>query len=309
MESELAEPQLIAALARRHYLEDVSKVQLAKEFGISRFRIARLLAKGRDEGIIRLEIIDPSTDLPTLSEPLASHLGLRYVRVIGSNGTDTDVRTQLGLMGAQLLGELVKPGDNVGLGWGRTVAEVAKNLRNLPPVTVIQICGAVAAPHTPSPIDNIREAVANANGYIHDLPVPFFVRSPEMRRQLFETHSYVRGQFEHLDTALVSIGSWEHKETQLYRELPPSVRARLDQVRPAGELAGIWYDRTGRVLAPEVTRMCMTLETHHLSQTPRVIAVAAGVKKVSAILGAARTGLITGLVTDRDTAEALLEST
>ena len=128
MDAELPEPQLIASLARRHYLEDVSKVQLAKEFGISRFRIARLLAKGREEGIIRLEIIDPSTDLPMLSEPLASHLGLRYVRVIGSNGTDTDVRTQLGSMGAQLLGELVKPGDNLGLGWGRTVAEVAKNL-------------------------------------------------------------------------------------------------------------------------------------------------------------------------------------
>ena len=211
-------------------------------------------------------------------------------------------------MGAQLLGELVKPGDNLGLGWGRTVAEVAKNLRHLPPITVIQISGALAAAHASSPIDNIREAVLSANGYIHDLPVPFYVRSPEMRRQLFETHSYVRGQFEHLDTALVSIGSWEHKETQLYREFPPSVRARLDQVKPAGELAGIWFDETGRVLAPEVTRMCMTLETHHLSQTPRVIAVAAGAKKVSAILGAARTGLITGLVTDRDTAEALLDA-
>nr|MDK8213974.1 RNA polymerase subunit sigma-70 [Enterococcus faecalis] len=67
MDAELPEPQLIASLARRHYLEDVSKVQLAKEFGISRFRIARLLAKGREEGIIRLEIIDPSTDLPMLS--------------------------------------------------------------------------------------------------------------------------------------------------------------------------------------------------------------------------------------------------
>ena len=279
MDAELPEPQLIASLARRHYLEDVSKVQLAKEFGISRFRIARLLAKGREEGIIRLEIIDPSTDLPMLSEPLASHLGLRYVRVIGSNGTDTDVRTQLGSMGAQLLGELVKPGDNLGLGWGRTVAEVAKNLRHLPPITVIQISGALAAAHASSPIDNIREAVLSANGYIHDL-----------------------------DTALVSIGSWEHKETQLYREFPPSVRARLDQVKPAGELAGIWFDETGKVLAPEVTRMCMTLETHHLSQTPRVIAVAAGAKKVSAILGAARTGLITGLVTDRDTAEALLDA-
>lgn len=39
MDAELPEPQLIASLARRHYLEDVSKVQLAKEFGLSLIHI------------------------------------------------------------------------------------------------------------------------------------------------------------------------------------------------------------------------------------------------------------------------------
>ena len=50
---------LKVVLATEHYLDSVSKVELARRHGLSRFQVARLLDEARDEGIVRIEIVDP----------------------------------------------------------------------------------------------------------------------------------------------------------------------------------------------------------------------------------------------------------
>lgn len=306
--SSLSDSQLIAHLARRYYLEDASKVELASEVGISRFKIARLLARGRDEGIIRIEILEPTTDLPMFSEPLAEHLGLELVRVIDSQGEVAEVRDQLGSMGARVIHELVHPGDNVGLTWGRTMLSVATQVQNPPPFAAVQITGEIPSETSTSPIERLRPAVERAQGAAHAINAPLYVGTSSERRRWMDDLKFVNGLFEHLDLAMVSVGSWDPPETQIRDEFPPAVRARLDAVGAVGEIAGIWFDGDGVVVAPEVTRMCVTVETHHLRRTKHVVAVAAGANKTRAIVGAARTGLISGLVTDRDTAEKILDS-
>ena len=41
-----------AAIARRYYLDDRSKQDIADEFGISRFRVARSLVRARQTGLV-----------------------------------------------------------------------------------------------------------------------------------------------------------------------------------------------------------------------------------------------------------------
>lgn len=41
----LTESELMEAVAHRFYFDDLSKMQIGNEFGISRFRVARLLEK------------------------------------------------------------------------------------------------------------------------------------------------------------------------------------------------------------------------------------------------------------------------
>ena len=52
------ERRLLSALARRYYLEDAAKTDLAREFSMSRFRVARLLQQARETGIVTIEIND-----------------------------------------------------------------------------------------------------------------------------------------------------------------------------------------------------------------------------------------------------------
>ena len=51
-----AQAVLLASIARRYYLDGRSKVEIADEFGLSRFKVARLIEVARDSGLVRIEI-------------------------------------------------------------------------------------------------------------------------------------------------------------------------------------------------------------------------------------------------------------
>ena len=54
-----AELVLMASVARSHYVEGRAKTEIAQQFGISRFKVARLLELARDTGLVRIEIDRP----------------------------------------------------------------------------------------------------------------------------------------------------------------------------------------------------------------------------------------------------------
>src|SRR5436305_13217299 len=70
---------LAARVARQFYLEGASKVDIADQLGISRFRVARLLDSAREAGMVRIEIGLPGGSLDTgpSAEP-CSVLGRRH---------------------------------------------------------------------------------------------------------------------------------------------------------------------------------------------------------------------------------------
>src|ERR1700678_702315 len=73
---------LAARVARRFYLDGVSKVDIAGQLGISRFRVARLLDSARETGMVRIEIGLPGGSLDAgLSAELCSAFGLKHAFV------------------------------------------------------------------------------------------------------------------------------------------------------------------------------------------------------------------------------------
>ena len=85
MTRQLAGPAAMARaalVARRYYLDERSKVEIAGELGLSRFKIARLLETARDSGLVRIEIGLPGGALDAgLSAELCSAFGLRHAFV------------------------------------------------------------------------------------------------------------------------------------------------------------------------------------------------------------------------------------
>ena len=103
-----AELVMAAAVARRHYLAGRSKIEIADELGISRFKVARLLDFARERGMVRIEIVaEGDIDLDR-SARLQETFGLRHAIVVDGTGLDFQTLSEhLGEATSRLLGEIL----------------------------------------------------------------------------------------------------------------------------------------------------------------------------------------------------------
>ena len=70
-----AELVLAASIARRHYVDGRTKIEIADEFRLSRFKVARLLEAARAQGLVRIEIGHAGTIDVDTSGRLAERFG------------------------------------------------------------------------------------------------------------------------------------------------------------------------------------------------------------------------------------------
>src|SRR4051794_28666171 len=113
---------LTASVARRYYLDGKSKIEIADEFKLSRFKVARLLDAARATGLVRIGIGQPGAIDVVLWGELAEAYGL--VPAIGGDTLEADalaLRRLVGSAGAELLSGITGRRDVLGLGWARAL--------------------------------------------------------------------------------------------------------------------------------------------------------------------------------------------
>ncbi len=303
---------LVAAVARRYYLEGRAKTDIATEFGISRFRVARLLERGRETGLVRIDIVLPAHIDADLSERLRSTLSLRHAIAVDTpDEPEESLRAHLGEVTAGLLTEIVEEGDILGIAWGRTLQAMTAALTRLAPCTVVQLTGAVGNIHvTQDSVEMVRRVATLSGGPSHPIYAPLVVDTADaaaaLRRQPHVSEAMQR--FDRLTKAVVAIGSLNPPNSQLYDALNNATRDALRRQGARAEVCAILIDDSGRTIAPDVLERTITIAPDKLRRIPEVIAVAGGRSKVAAIRAVLAAGFVTSLVTDAVTARALVAS-
>ena len=121
---------LTASVARRYYVDGRSKVDIAEEFQLSRFKVARLIESARTQRSgahrDRLRRV-PSTS--TCPPACRRRSGCTHALVIDTpDGHPATLRKQLGRAAADLLSEIVTGEDVLGLAWARAVSAMTASL-------------------------------------------------------------------------------------------------------------------------------------------------------------------------------------
>jgi DNA-binding transcriptional regulator LsrR (DeoR family) len=200
----------LAHVAREHYVHGKSRVEIAEETGLSRFKVGRMLDEAIEQGIIRFEIVSsPGIDLD-LSMRLKQRFGLEHAIVVELPvDTDAEAQSTLGAAAAGLVDELVGPDDIFGLTSGRTLNVMARQLKSLPCRSVVQLAG-VAGPIQESGLEVIRR-LSNFPGV---QPWPIFASlvmsdaqtAGGMMRQ--PGISAAVEMFDEVTVAMCAVGSW-----------------------------------------------------------------------------------------------------
>src|SRR5688572_10747784 len=77
-----AELVLMALISRRYFIDGASKIDIAEQTGLSRFKVARLLDKARALGLVKIDISYPGTIDVDASSRLQAALGLKHALVL-----------------------------------------------------------------------------------------------------------------------------------------------------------------------------------------------------------------------------------
>jgi len=304
--------ELLAKVADLYYLREMTQQEIAERLGLSRPAVSRLLQRARAEGIVRIEVHPPEASHYAVERALEETFGLREAIVVsGTSESPTLTARALGRAAARYLDRILKGKERIGISWGTTLQEVVRHVRQRPlRTTVVPLVGGAGqlSPHIHA--NDLARRLAEAHGgHVHLLHAPAVVASPEVLDAL-RSDSRIREALElarHVDVALVGIGALIPSSTLVQSGyFSPAELAALRAQGAVGDLCTRPYDLFGTPVDPSLQRRIVAVEFEDLRRIPTVVAVAGGIEKAEAILGALRGRLVDVLVTDHLAARSVL---
>ena len=107
-----------------YFIEGQTQQEISSAFGISRFKVNRLLKKAREAGLVTIQINDPGADLAGEEIKLARKYGLQQARIVNVQKYNRKSHlTQIGEAGAHYLSGLIVRCQILGVAWGRSISQ------------------------------------------------------------------------------------------------------------------------------------------------------------------------------------------
>lgn len=308
--------RLIVKIAQLYYEQDMTQAQIARELGIYRTTISRLLKRGREHGIVTIAINYDYNENLWLEQQLKQKFALKEVVVASSEAEqEEDQLNAMGQQGAQLLERLLAPGDIIGLSWGRAVRSLVENLpqssqsRQLICVPIIGgPSGKLESRYHVNTLTYSAAARLKGESHLADFPALLdneLIRNGIMQSQHFKTFA---AYWNNLDVALVGIGSPAIRDGANWHAFYGSEESDdLHARQVAGDICSRFYDINGTTVETNMSEKTLSIEMQRLKQARYSVGIAMGEEKYSGILGALHGKYINCLVTNRETAELLLK--
>lgn len=306
--------RMMVRAARLYYEQNQMQAAVAVQLGVSRPTVSRLLARAQEKGIVEVRIHDPLSAEVELSTRLRDVLGLEAVVVVpGLANSPELLRRRLGSAAARYLRDTMTSDDILGVGWGRTLLEVAAACTSLPDgLRLVPLLGGMGQVSPSFQVHEIMRRFGECGTLSWSvLYVPAVVDEREARLALLRSRDVkqIASEWNVLTAAVVGIGDVDLDSDVRHLfdgYLSDAGRAAMRRAGAIGDVCMRFFTAAGEPV-PEAMPGVIGIEAGTIRSTPRVIAVAGGVSKIPAIIGAARGRYIKSLITDEATAKAILE--
>lgn len=301
-------------LAARLYYEDgITQEAIAREMGISRPTVSRLLQRAKDEGIVQITILEPFASDEQLSYEMQTTFGLQAAIVVPSipNRPDLSLK-RLGSAAARYLEQELAPNEIIGVGWGRTLHTVGQSLNPTPKkdLLAVPLLGGLGQISPNFQVHAITRSIAEAfSGDWKQLYVPALVGDESLRASLLHSSDMQElvGIWNSMTSALVGIGNvdFDAEMQMLFAHyLDESARTRLRSGGAVGDICMRFFDIQGRPV--DGLSGVISIPFEQLRRVKKVIAVAGDAQKAEAILGALHGNWIQVLITNDQAAKRIL---
>jgi DNA-binding transcriptional regulator LsrR (DeoR family) len=304
----------LVQVAWLYHVGRLSQEEVSRRLGMSRFKVLRLLAEARDQGLVRVAVEHETTGTLALADRLAARCGLTEVRVApmpGGTDDEAGARRAVGILAAGFLARIGRDGPvTVGVGWGRTMAAMAQavtGLRN-PDLCFVSLMGSMARTAETSPFDVCTRLAALTGGAAMFLPAPFLTDSEAdcqvvlRQRLVHETLEAARAA----PFAIISLGDCSPRALlSTSGILTAAELAELQAIGAVADSTGKFFLADGTLAPTDLNRRAPSIGLAELGARD-VTLLAAGAGKAVATLALLRAGIVDRLIADEGAARALL---
>lgn len=299
------------------YEKGYSNTDIANMLGISRVTLNRLLAEAREEGMVKIEIIDTRNmnRIIELEDRLKNRYGLEHVRIVDTdNATPDQLVSKLAYEGARHFERMLHSNMKIGIAWGKTLSTLMNYLSPNSTITDIEVytlMGGACSEAFFQPNLLAQSLLNYYNGGAYIINAPFICHSELLCAEIRKEPSIV-GILEgvkDLDLTLVGIGRFPTREhlKKSYYNFPDDIIDEIQSAGAVGDICGNFFDINGNVCKTSVSNRIVSIDIEDLKSCKKVIAVAGGEDKSLSIRGALNGGFIDILITDYKTAVQVMD--
>lgn len=296
------------------YHENMTMQEIAKQLQISRFKVSRYIKEAVEKGIVQVHFHDSNIEHEKLALQLEQSFPIKLAVVVPTpyRSDISAVRLAVGQAGASLLTD-IKPETSLSITWGRTIAHLVENLPTdqLKAQRVVDLAGGFGQVTDEISARAVTLQIARKlNAECFQLPAPTIVENVATAHAL-SNEPIIRNTLDiasESDIAIMGVGPTD-VDSLLHRSgyVSETDFEYLKESNAVGSIMGRFYDFNGRECNTEFKERAIALKFDDLRKIPERIALTMGSHRIQAILGLMYGELITTLVTDSDTATAVLE--
>lgn len=299
---------MVVKAAWYYYKENLTQTEISELLNITRNKVVRLLETARTTGIVQFNIKAPNTNCLSLEKDLKIRFCLKDAFIIPT--PLNELNDSLANAASQYLINLIQPHDLIGIGWGDTISKTIRRLPLAPEhhVSLVTLTGGVNYYFQKHHEAN-EGGLNKFTGGIHMIPSPFLTSSAEMAESFLSEPS-VKNILQLASMAqhyIVGIGGLSKEATIIKEEnMSISELTYIERQGAVGDILGQFYNSDGELLDLPLHSKLVGTPLKKLKALKNVIGVAGGEEKIQAIYGALKGAYIDTLVTDENTALALL---
>ncbi|NOZ31702.1 MAG: sugar-binding transcriptional regulator [Alphaproteobacteria bacterium] len=306
------EERLLVRIAWACEIEGITQAAAATRFGITRLRVNKALAEARRRGIVRVSINSVYSPCAELEIALSNHYGISHARVVPTPDDPAAVQTIVGIaLGHHLAALLMRPQVRLfGMSWGNTLNLATRHMEpiNRPDLEIVSVMGGLTKGSELN-VYEITQRLADLCNADHSyFTAPIYAGSAQSRDVLITQDVFGRVIEKIRSADALAMAAGDMSQSLLIRDgLPSEFTAQeLIEAGAVGDVLGYMLDEDGNLIDHPINERLIGIELEDLRAIPDTILAAGGAHKVPIMRGFLGKGYVNTLVTDEQTARALL---
>ena len=307
-----SQSRLLARVAWMYYINELTQKQIGQALGLSRIKVNRLLQQARCQGIVEISVNTPPGMYVELEGKLRDCFGLRDAVVVTDAEPGEALYCALAAGVSDWLIPRLRDGLVIALSQGRTLSYIPQMFACDKQIncTFAEAVGGIGNQSTRGKNYNVASRMAElVGGQVSYIYAPTIVSSKGIRDAFLNEPSIEEALSlaRRADIFINSVGTVDSRcLVVVHHYLSEEGLAELQALGAVGDVYGQFFDRDGNYVPFELCERVIGPALDDLREAPYSVVVAGGPDKVEAIRAALRGGLMNVLITDCQTASALL---